>query len=255
MTDTTNGAAPPVPLIAFKGVSRRFGNNLAIEGLDFHVGRSEVVALLGDNGAGKSTVIKMMSGVLEPSEGTIECSGRPERIASYRDARRLGFETIYQDTGLVGELSIMRNMFLGRELSNRLGFLRKREMRDIAMDILEESVSIGGVDSPDRPVASLSGGQQQAVAIARAVHFRNTMMMLDEPTSALSVRETDSVLRYIRRLRDEGVSCVLVTHNVHHAFQVCDRFVVLSLGRKVLDVAREETSVEALTDAIIAVTH
>lgn len=254
MSDMTT-STPATPLIEFKGVTRRFGRNVVIDRLDFHIGRSEVVALLGDNGAGKSTVIKMMSGVIEPSEGVIECNGRPERISSYRDARRLGFETIYQDIGLVGSLSIMRNMFLGRELTNRLGFLRKREMRTTSMDILQQSVSIGGLRSPDRPVASLSGGQQQAVAIARAVHFRNTMLMLDEPTSALSVRETDTVLRYIRRLRDEGVSCVLVTHNIHHAFLVCDRFVVMSLGRKVADVSRAETSVEALTEAIIAVTH
>ena len=148
-------------------------------------------------------------------------------------------------------MSIVRNIFMGRELVGRRGFLDHRRMREVAIDVLRTTVHISGIDNPDKEVGALSGGQKQAVAIARAVYFKRRILLLDEPTSALSVRETESLLAYIKRLRDEGVSSVLVTHNLYHAYQACDRFVVMSHGRKVIDVSKADTSIDELTRHVV----
>jgi simple sugar transport system ATP-binding protein len=240
------------PLLRLAGVGKIYGRTAALSDVDIEIRKNEVLGLLGDNGAGKSTLIKILSGVLPRSSGTFEAGGHPADIRSRHDSAALGIETIYQDIALVGPMPIWRNMFLARELCSRLGFLRCAEMRRTTIEILHRGVEISGVDDPDAEVASLSGGQMQAVAIARAVHFRSKMLLLDEPTSALSVRETENVLKYMVDLRDEGVSSVFVTHNLYHAFQVCDRFVVMSHGRKVADVAKKDTSIEALTRLIVA---
>ncbi len=240
------------PLVELRGVSKFYGRQRALDNVDFEIRRNEVVGLLGDNGAGKTTLIKLLSGISAPNSGAVLADGKPTVLASRADSERIGIETIYQDIAMVETLSIYRNMFLGRELVNRLGFMRREEMRRLTLGILRRSIEIEGVDDPDKPVAELSGGQRQAVAIARAVYFRKRMLLLDEPTSALSVRETENVLRYIHELRRDGVSCVFVTHNIYHAFQVCDRFVVLAKGRKAFDMPKAETSVEALTRIIVA---
>ena len=239
------------PLVELKGVSKSFGKVVALDQVDFEIRPNEVVGLLGDNGAGKSTLVKVLSGVVFPERGTILREGMPVKITSYSDAENLGIETIYQDIALVNTLSVYRNMFLGREETNVLGFLRRRAMRSKTMEILRSSVKISGIDSPDQPVGGLSGGQRQSVAIARAVYFRKKMLLLDEPTSALSLRETENVLDYIVQLKHDGVSCVFVTHNLYQAFRVCDRFVVLSRGHKVKDVAKASTSLEELTSVIV----
>jgi simple sugar transport system ATP-binding protein len=148
-------------------------------------------------------------------------------------------------------MSITRNIFAGREVTNRLGFLHMKKMDAIATDILDSVVSIEGIKSAKQLVASLSGGQAQAVAIARAVHFKRSLLILDEPTSALAVRATEALLNYLIQLKGEGVSSVLVTHNLHHAFKVCDRHIVMNHGRKILEVRREDTSVEELTAAVV----
>jgi simple sugar transport system ATP-binding protein len=192
-----------------------------------------------------------MSGVLAPDDGVILKAGFPAKISSHADAEKLGIETIYQDIALVNSLSVYRNMFLGREQTVLFGFLHRPAMKAKTMEILRSSVQISGIQSPDQSVGSLSGGQRQAVAIARAVYFRKKMLLLDEPTSALSVRETENVLDYMLQLKRDGVSCVFVTHNLYHAYRVCDRFVVLSRGRKVRDVSKNATSIEELTTAIV----
>jgi simple sugar transport system ATP-binding protein len=236
-----------VPIIEARGISKRFGAVQALNKVDFCVYPQEIVGLIGDNGAGKSTLIKILSGIFPPDEGVIYYCGQEVRINSPRDSHRLGIETIYQDAALVDTMSIMRNIFLGREETNSGGFLKKKEMREKSLKILEHSIGVSGIVSPEQVVRNLSGGQKQAVAIARAVHFRKKVLLLDEPTSALSVKETQKVLEYMLRLRDEGVSCVFVTHNLYHVYQVADRFVILSRGRKIKDVAKDETSLEELT--------
>jgi simple sugar transport system ATP-binding protein len=238
-------------LIELRGITKKFGNVVALDRVDFEIRANEVLGLLGDNGAGKSTLVKIISGVLSADEGAVFQAGLQVKLSSHADAAKLGIETIYQDAALVNSLSIYRNMFLGREQTTALGFLRRQTMKAKTMEILSSSVQISGIVSPDQIVGGLSGGQRQAVAIARAVHFRKKMLLLDEPTSALSVRETENVLEYLLQLKRDGVSCVFVTHNLYQAYRVCDRFVVLSHGQKVQDVAKKDTSIEQLTAAII----
>lgn len=239
------------PLYEIRGVSKRYGNVQALSELDFHIGEREIVGLLGDNGAGKSTLIKMMSGIVQPDTGEVFAAGRPVTVRSRRDSERIGIETIYQDTALVDSMSIVRNMFMGRELTGRWGFLDHRKMRDIAIEVLRTTIHISGIDSPDKEVGDLSGGQKQAVAIARAVYFKGRILLLDEPTSALSVRETENLLAYIRRLREENVSSVLVTHNLYHAYLVCDRFVVMNHGKKVFETTKDQTTIDELTRHVV----
>ena len=239
-------------LVELRGMTKCYGAVTALESIDFHIAPGEVVGLLGDNGAGKSTLIKILSGVVEPTEGKFIHMGKEVRIRSRRDSYNLGIETIYQDIALVDQMDIMRNIFLGREETGPLGFMNIKSMRAKAMQVLEHTVGISGITSPDQIVKGLSGGQKQAVALARAVYFKNRILLLDEPTSALSVRETEKTLDYILQLKREGISSVLVTHNMYHGYKTCDRFVVLSHGRQVLDVPRDQTSIQELTDIIVA---
>jgi simple sugar transport system ATP-binding protein len=251
MSQIASSSSSVSKLIEFRGITKKFGNVIALDQVDFEIRANEVVGLLGDNGAGKSTLVNVMSGVLGPDEGVILRGGLPTKISSHADAEKLGIETIYQDIALVNSLSVYRNMFLGREQTTFFGFLRRSAMKAKTMEILRSSVQISGILSPDQSVGSLSGGQRQAVAIARAVYFRKKMLLLDEPTSALSVRETENVLDYMLQLKRDGVSCVFVTHNLYHAYRVCDRFVILSRGRRVMDVTKKATSIEELTSAIV----
>jgi simple sugar transport system ATP-binding protein len=240
-----------VPMFELRGMSKQYGHVQALDGVDLQIRQNEVVGLLGDNGAGKSTLVRIMSGIETPDAGTIWRDGRQVRLRSRKDSERIGIETIYQDAALVGSMSIMRNFFAGRELTTPLGLLDVAAMNAIVMEVLLDKVRIAGINSPDILVEALSGGQRQAVAIARAVHFKTAMLILDEPTSALSVRETEKVLSHVAQLKDDGVSAVLITHNIHHAYQVCDRFVILSLGRVMMNVPREATSVHELSDIIV----
>ena len=253
--ETAGGGPSPAaagPLLRLRGISKIYGRTKALDGVDFEIRPNEVLGLLGDNGAGKSTLIKILSGVVQRSAGSVEVGGKPADIRSRAESAGHGIETIYQDIALVGSMSVWRNMYLARELRNRFGLLRRAEMRQRTLEILRRGVEIAGVDDPDIDVSGLSGGQMQAVAIARAVHFRSRILLLDEPTSALSVRETENVLKYMIDLRGEGVSSVFVTHNLYHAFQVCDRFVVMAHGRKIADVAKSDTTIEELTRLIVA---
>ena len=192
-----------------------------------------------------------MSGVVPMTEGGFYWEGESLSRVTRPETERLGVETIFQDSALVPTMSITRNIFAGREITNRLGFLKLRAMDAITTDILDSVVSIEGIKSAKQLVGSLSGGQAQAVAIARAVHFKRSLLILDEPTSALAVRATEALLNYLLQLKGEGVSSVLVTHNLHHAYKVCDRHIVMNHGRKILDVQREDTSVEELTAAVV----
>ncbi|CAK7260453.1 MULTISPECIES: ATP-binding cassette domain-containing protein [unclassified Shinella] len=238
-------------LLELHNISKSFGALTALRNLSFHIGEGEVVGLLGDNGAGKSTTVNLISGIHKPTDGYLSVDGRKTLFTCRSDSADAGIETIYQHTALVDSLSITRNIFMGRELTDRFGFLRQAEMRDIAMEVLQNAVHISGIDSPDTLVGNLSGGQKQAVAIARAVYFKKRVLLLDEPTSALSVRETEALLNQVLKLKAENVSSVLVTHNIYHAYQVCDRFVIMSHGTKVFDVAKAETTINQLTEYVV----
>ena len=184
---------PEMPLLELRNISKQYGHVQALTGVDFMIGRNEVVGLLGDNGAGKSTLVRIMSGIERSDSGSIWRDGREVKIRSRKDSERLGIETIYQDSALVGSASIMRNFFAGREVTKAFGILDTKHMNDVVMDVLLNAVRISGINAPDILVEELSGGQRQAVAIARAVYFKTAMLVLDEPTSALSVRETDKL--------------------------------------------------------------
>jgi|TARA_A100001391_G_scaffold190664_5_gene163393 simple sugar transport system ATP-binding protein len=240
-----------VPLLELHGITKRFGALTALSDLSFHIGEGEVIGLLGDNGAGKSTTVNLISGIHKPTSGHLAVDGKQTLFTCRTDSAEAGIETIYQNTALVDDLSITRNIFMGRERTNALGFLRESEMREIAMDVLKSAVHISGIDSPDKLVGDLSGGQKQAVAIARAVYFKRRVLLLDEPTSALSVRETEALLGQVLKLKSENVSSVLVTHNIYHAYQVCDRFVIMSHGTKVFDVAKADTDIAQLTEYVV----
>lgn len=238
-------------LLRLEKVSKQYGPNTVLNEVSFTINRNEVVGLLGDNGAGKSTLVKIMSGVVPMSSGEYFWAGDKVNNVNRAETERLGVETIFQDSALVPQMTISRNIFMGREMTNKLGFMKIKEMDDIAAEVLDSVVTIEGIKSPKQLVQSLSGGQAQAVAIARAVHFNRSLLILDEPTSALAVRATEALLNYLTQLKSEGVSSVLVTHNLHHAFQVCDRHIVMNHGQKILDVRKEDTSVEELTAAVV----
>lgn len=255
MTSSKNETTPSgqiTPLIELRGITKKYGAATALENIDFQIRQGEVIGLLGDNGAGKSTLIKILSGVVEPTEGKFLHDGEEVIVKSRRDSYELGIETIYQDIALVDQMDIMRNIFLGREETGFLGFMKMKSMKEKAMQVLSHTVGISGIRSPEQIVKGLSGGQKQAVALARAVYFKNKVLLLDEPTSALSVRETEKTLDYILQLKEEGISSVLVTHNMYHGYKTCDRFVVLSHGKCIFQATKEETSIQELTEIIVA---
>ena len=237
-----------------KNVSKRYGNLTALDNVDFHIGKNEVVGLLGDNGAGKSTLIKMMSGVVAPDTGNVFVDGKETKISTRKQSEEVaGIETIYQNSALCDDMTIIRNIFMGREITNLFGFMDHKKMEDLSLEVLESGVHISGIDSPLKEIGALSGCQKQAVAIARAVYFKRKILLLDEPTSALSVRETERVLKYVTELKSENVSSVIVTHNLYHAFQVCDRFVVMSHGKVIFEKNKSDTNLDEVTEQVIKV--
>ncbi len=236
-------------LVRMVNIRKWFGKVQALKGVDFAVEPAEVVGLLGDNGAGKSTLIKILSGYHSCDGGEIFFEGRKVNIASPRQARALGIETVYQEQALVPYMSIARNIFMGREPVGALGFLRQQAMR------AESVEALGRIElhlrSPDELIEMLSGGERQGVAIARALHFKAKLVILDEPTIALSIKESREVLEFILQLKRQGIAAVFITHNLYHAYPVAERFVVLNRGRKVADVRRTEISIEKLSELIV----
>lgn len=219
-------------LLEARNVSKYFGSVVALEDVSLDVRAGQVTCLLGDNGAGKSTLIKVLSGVHRPDRGALVVDGRDTAFSSPRDAIDRGIATVFQDLAMIPLLGISRNFFLGREPTRGRGPFQRFDMAHADRVTREELGRIGiGVRDTAQPVATLSGGERQSVAIARAVYFGAKVLILDEPTSALGVKEAGIVLRYIARARERGVGVVLITHNVHHAFPVGDRFVLLNHGR------------------------
>ncbi|TIV71620.1 MAG: sugar ABC transporter ATP-binding protein [Mesorhizobium sp.] len=220
-----------------EGISKRFGGVRALEKADLTVTAGSIHAILGENGAGKSTLIKVLSGAVPLTSGDIFVRGKKVDFRSTSDAIAHGIETIYQDSALVTQLSIARNLFLGREPIKPPRFLNRMDqeaMNRVARDLLKQ-VGISKNIPPTTPIGSLSGGERQAVAIARAMHFDSDLIILDEPTNNLGVAETQGVLSFVRSARDSGHSCIFIAHNIHHVFQVVDRIVVMRRGKVVAD--------------------
>jgi simple sugar transport system ATP-binding protein len=221
-----------VHLLEAVGITKHYGNVVALNDVSCHVDAGEVTCILGDNGAGKSSFIKLLAGVHQPDGGTLLVDGEEVQFTSPRDARAAGIATVYQDLAMVPLMSIWRNFFLGAEPRKGVGPIRwfdaakaravvRHELREMGIDIRD----------PDQPVGTLSGGERQSVAIARAVYFGARVLILDEPTSALGVKQAGVVLKYILQARDRGVAVIFITHNPHHAYPVGDRFVILNRGQ------------------------
>ena len=247
------GAAGAAPVMRGVSLHKWYKGVHALKGVDFDLGASEVVGLVGDNGAGKSTLIKILSGAHVPDSGQIYFEDDEVRFASPRDAMSLGIETIYQYSALVPQMSIARNIFIGREpirlRLGRLGFLDYPKMAREALQALRE-VDLH-LRSADTPVDELSGGERQGVTIARAMYFKTKVMILDEPTNHLSIKETNKVLGWVEDMKGQGITSVFITHNLHHVYPIADRLVVLSRGEKAAEKAKDDTSIEELTDLIV----
>jgi ribose transport system ATP-binding protein len=242
------------PVLSVRGITKRFGGLTAVDGVSLDILPGEVVGLLGDNGAGKSTLIKCISGVYTADEGEIRLEGRRLEVSGPIDARNQGIETIYQDLALANNLDVAANIFLGRELKSRhLGGLVHTLDERTMLDRSEAALATLEIHFPSltNPIESLSGGQRQAVAIARAVYWEAKLMIMDEPTNNLGVPEQQKVLELIRKLRDQGVPVILITHTLPDVFAVTDRITVMHRGRKVTEKRTTETSTEELVHYMV----
>jgi simple sugar transport system ATP-binding protein len=232
--------------IEMREVSKAFGKVLAMDRVCLHVDDREVVGLVGDNGAGKSTLIRILSGVLSPDSGELRVLGNVVRDWSVAKAREAGIETVYQDKALAPNQSISRNIFMGREICGPLGFVRLRRQREETDRLMRSIGFTSKVFSPESLVGALSGGEREGVAIARAMYFKASLIILDEPTTALSLTESEKVFGFVRTARERGASCIFISHNIYHVYDIADRFVLLDRGRVVGDVSKKEVHVEDL---------
>ncbi|NLB72890.1 MAG: sugar ABC transporter ATP-binding protein [Firmicutes bacterium] len=241
-------------IVQMVGIGKTFGAVKALSDVDLTINKGEVLGLVGDNGAGKSTIVKILSGVYQPDAGTVYFDGKPANWKSPRQARLSGVETVYQDLALIGLMSISREFFLGQEpikqdrLSTLFGRLDSRKMSSEAARSLAEI----GITSrkPNDTVGTLSGGEKQAIAIGRAMYFGAKLLILDEPTAALSVKETERVLELIRELRNKGLAIVYITHNIYHVYSVADRFAVLERGIKIADLRKDECTAQDIMNMV-----
>ena len=243
----------PDALIRCEGLEKWYGGVHALKGVDFHAERAEVVGLVGDNGAGKSTLIKLLSGAHQPDGGRIFIDGKEVRLASPKVAMSLGIETIYQSAAMVPQMSVARNIFIGREpLRVGVGGIGLMDRRRMAEQAISSMTNIDlRARSPETTVEELSGGQRQGVAIARAMFFKSKVLILDEPTNHLSVKETNKVLDHVASLREQGITSIFISHNLHHIYPIADRIVAMARGEKIADLRKTDTSIDELTDLIV----
>jgi len=239
------------PLLQIRGLSKAYGSVQALSDVDFEVRDGEVMALVGDNGAGKSTLIKCIAGIHGYDEGEILFDGKPVHIHGPKDSANLGIEVVYQDLALCDNLDVVQNMYLGRELHDWLYRLREPAMEQHTAETLK-SLAVTTIRSVRQTVATLSGGQRQSVAVARAVMWNSKLVVLDEPTAALGVAQTEQVLELVRRLGSQGLGVMLISHNLHDVFETADRISVLRLGRNVGVFERRNTTQQAVVEAITA---
>src|SRR5229473_741960 len=239
------------PLLELRGVSKSFGSVQALTDVDFEVRHGEVMALVGDNGAGKSTLIKCIAGIHAADSGEIIFDGKRVTISGPKDAARLGIEIVYQDLALCDNLDVVQNMFLGREAHSPLQILQEPVMEQRTATTLK-TLAVTTIRSIRQPVATLSGGQRQSVAVARAVMWNSKLVILDEPTAALGVAQTEQVLSLVKRLGEQGRAVILISHNLHDVFAIADRITVLRLGRNAGLYDRAKTTQEEVVRAITA---
>jgi len=247
-----------VHVVRLENINMRFGNVNALRGINFAVGRNEIVGLIGDNGAGKSTLIKIMTGVLRPTDGALYV--RDQRVDwdkfSVRKAHEFKFESVYQEKSLGEKQPLWRNFFVGRQITNRFGFINVKKQKEIANEILKNQIGFRGVGiDADSPVSKLSGGERQGVAIGRAMHFDSDLIVLDEPTAALAIKEVQKVLDFVRGIKESGRACVYIEHNLAHVHDLADRLVVLDRGQIVGEFYRGDLTLSELTAFLIDLQH
>ncbi len=261
-TSAVAPSPPDVPRLELRGVYKSFGGVQVLQGVDLRLGAGEVVGLLGDNGAGKSTLIKIITGVHQPDRGQIRFRGQEVAGLTVQRARDLGVETVFQERALAEQLPLWRNIFMGRALSGRFGLLKVGEMRRITEELMQHSMGFtSAVLTADTPVTGLSGGERQGLAIVRALLFEAEIIILDEPTMGLSLKETEKLLTFVRGIREAGKSAIFIDHNIFHVYSVADRIVVIDRGRvagdfptarytlnELMDIMREVAAVGSYTE-------
>lgn len=236
------------PLIEGKQICKKFGEVQALGGVSFSLNSGEILGLVGDNGAGKSTLIKILTGIFPPDKGEVFFEGERVKFSSARDARDHGIETIYQEHAVADELSVMRNIFLGKEPKKFVGFLKLLDLGHMKKESKKIMENLGfGISSMDQEVKYCSGGERQGIAIARALYFEAKLVILDEPTRELGVKEAKHVLDLALELKKKGTSCIFITHSPQDVYRIADRFLVLIRGEKVADVYKKDISMRKLT--------
>ncbi len=245
-------------IVRLEHVQKYFGAIQALKDINIRIGRNEIVGLIGDNGAGKSTLIKVMTGVLQPTAGRIFIRDKEINLSDYsvRMAHDLSIETVYQDKSLAEKQPLWRNFFVGRQITNRFGFIDIKREKEIADQILKGAIGFRSAGiTVDSTVANLSGGERQGIAIGRAMHYNADLIILDEPTVALAVAEVRKVIDFVRRIKTSGRACIYIEHNLAHVHEVADRLVVIDRGRIVSEILPKDMSVLELTEYLIEIQH
>ena len=241
-------------LVSMRGIVKDFGTIEAVRGIDLEIGKNEIVGLLGDNGAGKSTLIKILTGVYPPTQGEIFWKG--EKLVNYdvKKARDLGIETVFQDRALCEQQTIWRNIFMGREITNIFGFLNIKKMREETVSLMRNIMGFTSTAiEPDNIVGLMSGGERQGVAISRALYFNSDLIILDEPTTGLSLAETQKVLGFVKKIKNEGKSAIFISHNIYHVYPVVDRIVLVDRGKVEYNYNKNEITLDALINSMYEV--
>ena len=260
MSDASIASETPTfqSIIRLEGVQKYFGAVQALRDINLSIGKNEIVGLIGDNGAGKSTIIKVMTGVIPPSAGRIFVRDQLVNLSDYsvRRAHNLSIETVYQDKSLADKQPLWRNFFVGRQITNRFGFIDIKREKEIANQILLDVIGFRGVGiTVDSTIGNLSGGERQGIAIGRAMHFNADLIILDEPTAALGVAEVRKVIDFVRRIKTSGHACIYIEHNLAHVHEIADRLIVLDRGAIVSEILPKDMSVTELTEYLIHLQH
>jgi simple sugar transport system ATP-binding protein len=239
-------------ILEIRNISKSFGAVQALSNVSFTVGRSEIVGLVGDNGAGKSTIINLLMGVYQPDEGDIYFEGKRVTFVSPRNTRAIGIEPVYQSTAVVDLMNLWRNFYLGREVTRSFGPFRVLDKAEMKKKSIEMMWDIGvHVREADESVQYMSGGERQSLCIGRCMEFGGKMLLLDEPTAALSLKETDKVLKFAESVREKGLSEIIVDHNVYHIYPIVDRFVIMGRGRKITELRKADVSAEDVIETLM----
>ncbi len=253
-----NDAPLPRYAVRMVNINKYFGLVSALKNINLEVGHNEIVGLIGDNGAGKSTLVKILTGVFPPSNGEMYIAGRQVDFRKYsvKQAHALGIETVDQDKSLGEKQALWRNFFIGREITGRFGFIDVKKEKEIASQIMLNTIGFRGKGiTVDSRVNKLSGGERQGVAIGRAMHFEAEMIILDEPTVALSLKEVQKVINFVHKIKEADKACIYISHAIADVYEVSDRFIILDRGEIVASIAKKEISIQALDDFLLEYAH